>query len=1123
MAATKTMSQNDSPLPKLRLSLLGSPRVTLDDEVVFGFISSKAQALLFYVAMEEGIHARQDLAVLLWPDSTEQRSLKNLRDVLTNLRRLVGDYLDITWETVALRRDVPHWLDVEVFSEATAGQHLTADADTLTAALRLYRGDFLGSFYIGYAPEFEQWADSVREQLRLQAIKGLQTLAEHHLAAGDFATGLDVNGRLLNLEPWYEAGHRQRMRLLTLSGQRTAALRQYEECRDILASEFGIEPLSETNELADAIAAGALDPPAERPLSSPDSTSVPSAARAAPPGNLPRVLTPFFGRTEALAEIVRKVQDPNYPLVTIVGQGGVGKTRLALAAAAQVQQQHHFSDGIWFVDLAYVTLRDEDIANAVWDNLATAVAYAMQLPFRNERSLSEQLFEVLRQRHCLLILDNFEQLVDAAPFVLQLLDAAQQAQILITSRAELPLRAAWVYRLGGLPLPSAKTTTQVENAEKLVARFAALQMFAERASRRHPEFTLSSEVLPDVIAICRLVAGLPLGIELAAATLRRHSVRELVAQLERRLDLLTDTPQDVPLRQHSLQATFETSWQLLDRDARRALALCTVFRGSFAAEDAEALTGAAPGVLESLSRKSLLQAVAPRRYQMNIVLRHCALTKLATQPEDEEEIERRHGRYYTQFLHAREERMLSDPAAIQEVRAELDNVRAAWTWACRACDLTALEAGLRTLSDTYQWSGLFHAGGTTFAEAKRVVRAALDAGTRPAADAQRLLGLLVLELSFFAERLGDIEGAAAYAREAVRLGEQLDHLYMQATGSLRLAALEWRLGNLAGMRTMAEKGLALAERGGLARQQTVAHIGLGLLAMAEHDLVGALRWLNAAQRLAESYNQLRFASTIHLNLGLAQLEVGELAASMRNYERSAELHARFDDQNGAAVALLGTASILVVWGQCVRAETMLKEIRERLARNQDRYYLSIALRTLAASLLGQERYAAARRAGEEALRLARDSDFHPDVEYALLVLGEVLAAQGQMEAAREAFAQVFEVEPTWATFPVRQYARASLADLMLQQGDIAGALAEVEQILPGLEERPFNPYYRSAEVYLVCYQVLQKAGDPRARALLESASATIQRIAAMLPDDATRSSYLEKVAANRRILALSRS
>ena len=1110
------MTQLVSPLSTLRLSLLGAPRIRLDDRTVTGFISSKAEALLFYLAVEEGVHARHDLADLLWPDSAGRQSLKNLRDVLTNLRRLLGDYLEISRDTAALRRDVPYWLDVEAFSAATSGQHLTAHAEALTAALKLYRGDFLGSFYVSRAPEFEQWADSVREQMRQQAINGLQTLAEHHLAAQDFASGLDVNGRLLSIEPWYEAGHRQRMRLLALSGQRTAALRQYDICREILAMEFGIEPLPETRQLADAIAAGELAPAAEAP----GAVHVPLAAvpaRSVRPGYLPRVLTPFFGRSTTLMEIARKVQDPDYPLVTIVGQGGVGKTRLALAAAAQAQPT--FEDGAWFVDLTHVTLSDDDVARAVWDNLATAVAHAMQIPFRGARSSCEQLFEALRRRHCLIILDNFEQLVHAAPFVLQLLDAAQRVHVIVTSRAELPLRAAWNVRLEGMCLPESAEMVQVQDPEALVARYAALQLFAERATRQQPDFRLTADMLPHVVTICRLVGGLPLGIELAGALLRQYDVVELATQLGQTLDLLTSASQDVPARHHSLKATFETSWQLLSHPERRALALCTAFRGSFAAEDAALLTGTTPATLEALAAQSLLQDTEAGRYRMNVVIRRSALNKLATQPEDEHEIMQRHGRYYMRFLHERDARMMHDPAAIREVRAELDNVQAAWTWACAARDLTALAHGARTLSDTYQWSGLFHAGAVAFAEAERALRAALAESARPPA-ARHLLGLLLLERSFFIERLGDIDTAMACAQEALQLGELLDSFYLQATGLLRIAALEWRLGNLAGMRAEAERGLALAERGELSRQQTVAQIGLGLLAMAENDHARALERLNAARALAERDNLQRFASTIHLNLGLSLLEVGELAAAASHYERSAALHARFDDKNGEDVALTGMASILIAWGQYARAEAMLDEIRHRLAQNNDRYYLSLTLRLLAFTRLGRGNYGAAQETAAEALQLARDSQFHPEVAHATLLLGLALVAQGDATGARQAFAQVLDAEPTWGTQPLRQYARAGLADLLLREGDVAGALAEIEPVLPALGERPFNPYYHSAEVSVICCRVLQAARDPRAGSLLESAYAAVQRIAAATPDAATRASFLQEVPANREIVAL---
>lgn len=1100
--------------PTLQINLLGTPYVILDDNPVVGFISVKSQALLYYLAVEGGIHARLRLAALLWPDAPERRGLKNVRDVLANLRHLVGDYLEITRRTVALRPETIR-LDVREFRAVMERQNPEPDRIELTAALAHYRDDFLSGFHVEYAPEFENWASLMREQLHQQAEYLLQALAEQHLAAGNYAAGLEINHRLLGMDPGSESAHRQRMRLLALSGERTAVMRQYETLRRLLAKEYGVEPLEETQRLAKAIAAGELQPPGQRPLL-PNSTTQTSSPTA-PRSNLPRILTPLFGRADALAAVTRKVLDRRYPLVTIVGVGGVGKTRLALTIATQ--NQSHFTDGAWFVDLSHVTLYHKEIDEEIWDTIAAAIAHAMDIRLGSSSSLTEQLCDALRGRDCLIILDNFEQIVEAATLLVQLLDATREAQLIVTSRARLPLQAAWTYQLEGLPVPDSDAVTNAENPQALAERYASLQLFAERAGRQAQDFQLTDQVLPDVVAICRLVAGLPLGIELAAALLQSYAVSRLATILAENLGVLAISARDLPERHRSLQAAFETSWRLLSDPKKRALALSTVFRGSFTANAARDLTGAAPETLEALAAMSLLEITAPHRYKMNSVIRHFALVKRAEQPEDEEEILRGHGRYFMLFLRDREERLMSDPRAIHEVRVELDNVQAAWQWACETRDLSALDFGMRGLSDTGQWSGLFRTGEAAFSAAVEAVRAALAQATRPDEETQRILGMLLLELSFFRERLGRIADADDCAQEARQLGEQLDNAYLRSGAALRIAAGKWRTGNLDEMRSETLKALALAQQSGLHRFESSAQIGLGLLAIGQRDYATALDRLSVAQQLTTAHNLQRREGIIALNLGMVYLELGNTAAMEMHYRRAVELCARFDDQPGMTQALLGVALSWLAWGKYTAALPVIEECLDGLATEHDRYGMFMALYMQTFAHLGLQERDAALDAATKAVALAQDAGYHPELEQSRLVLGAVLSSHGETAAAREVFLQVLASEPTKG-IPLHEGAHIGLADMLLADGDVAGALSHVEQVLPYLEERPFSPSNFGSELHLVCHEVLHAAADPRALPLLERAHAAIQRVASTAPDEATRASYLNNVPANRYLSML---
>ena len=323
----------------LRLALLGGMQITHDGVSVIDLIYSKSQALLCYLVVTGRPHLRPALAGLLWGEMPEPDAKANLRQALAILRRVLASHLSITRQAIAFNRDSPYWLDVERFEAQASGTSAEADIQSLVEAVELYRGDFLEGFYVRQAPAFEEWTLAQRARLHELAMQALHRLAVHYGQQGQagHAAGIDYTTRLLALEPWREDAHRQLMLLLARSGQRGAALAQFETCRQVLAEELGVEPGADTVALAEAIKTGRIE-------SEPDDIGI--AAREIREIRKPvpqrQFLTALVGRAAemgALRQVWDRVVAGSGQVVLVEGEPGIGKTRLIEELLAEVASQ----------------------------------------------------------------------------------------------------------------------------------------------------------------------------------------------------------------------------------------------------------------------------------------------------------------------------------------------------------------------------------------------------------------------------------------------------------------------------------------------------------------------------------------------------------------------------------------------------------------------------------------------------------------------------------------------------------------------------------------------------------------------------------------------------------------
>jgi len=612
------------------------------------FDARSAEALLIYLASQVRPLAREPLAELLWPERSLAQALTNLRGAMHRLRQQLAPYLAVTRQSIALASDVSIQLDSHAFEAAlTTG--------TLAEAIAFYRGDFLDGFYLDGSPAFEQWMLLERERLRNLVIAAYQQLVTQATTSGQREQAIAYAERLLHLDPLHEPVHRQLMRLLAQAGQRTAALTQYATCCHLLNVELGVSPDATTTALYEQIRLGELDEvTALGP--SPDTPAFTQLVIPSSPHTLPPQPTPFIGRSAELAQIGQLLANPDCRLVTLLGVGGIGKTRLAIEAGSRLTSA--FANGVYFVALAGVG--GADFVPAV-------IAQSLGLQTTDSDPLG-QLAAHLQPRHLLLILDNFEHLLDAAATVTYLLHTAPLLKVLITSRERLYLREEWLLPITGLSLANGFGGE-------------AGQLFLHSAHQVRPSFTARGQE-QAIMAVCQQVEGMPLAIELAASWVRIMPCDEIVRQLAHNFDLLSTSVRNIPERHRSIRTLFDQSWRLLAPAEQLLLRRVSVFRGGWTLEEATDVAGATLPLLLGLVDKSMVRANEDGRFDLHEMVRQYAAEQLVTSGEADR-IHQRHYRTYLQLLRTAD-RQLRGPEAVAwfaRLEPEQDNVRAALQWA----------------------------------------------------------------------------------------------------------------------------------------------------------------------------------------------------------------------------------------------------------------------------------------------------------------------------------------------------------------------------------------------------------------------------------------------------------
>ena len=973
-----------SSVSRVSLYLLGSYHVTIDGKPITEFRSDKARALLAYLAVEsDRPHPREFLAALLWPDVPEDTARSNLRLTLHRLRKALHDtgseshLFHITRETVQARPDA-FWVDVLAFNQALARarEHPHADiehcrecAGQLARAVSLYRGSFLHGLSLRDSLLFADWVVLLRERLHRFALDALHCLAEYHRRRGELERAEIYARRQVELEPWREEGHYQLMDILARRGEFSAALRQYEACRRILAKELALTPSPRTHQLYERIL----------------------RLRASPHPNLPARPGLFVGRAEEMARMAALLTNPDCRLITVHGPPGAGKTRLALEAAAA--HAYAFLDGVHFVSLAGVEASE---------HLDTAIAQALDLPLQSTAPLRQQVIEHLKPREILLVLDNVEHLLASPPtgpspviaFLLAILEQARGVKVIVTSRHRLHLRWEWVVEVDGLPYP------QVEDRDGSERDFPALRLFTLRAQQTSPHLVPEREAAA-IARICRAVEGMPLAIELAAAAVRHASCAEIAARLEHTLDVLRASHPDLPPRHRSLRAAFEHSWRLLSQDEQEALMRLSVFRGGFSGDAAQDVAGTSPRLLASLVDKALLQRGDGNRFTMHEFVRAYAHEKLRARPPLDADTGRRHARHFARLLHEHVKalRGTSPQAALETIGRDLDNVRAAWQWAVTQGDDEVLAQAEEGLYLFFEMRGLFHEGESAFRAATDHLLARGNGAT------PHLLARCLLRQGWFCWRLGRYDRACDLLQQGLRLARENGRPEDVVFGLGPLGLTMHNMGVEAEAERCYQEGLTLARAIGdeHATLRMLYRLGLLYYSLDRHE--EAKSHFAEALALARAIGDER---AIAFGLGYLGLVYGDLGAHERARSCCEEGLARcqaLGDAYGIGLCHTYLGRVLARAGAHAEAEAHLRSGITQFRKVGDDHGLAYALEQLGELHCRQRAYARARECYRESLDLYRKVGSRGGTLRLLGLLGYVTFRQGNHHEARRVLRQ----------------------------------------------------------------------------------------------------------------------
>lgn len=705
-----------------------------------------------------------------------------------------------------------------------------------------------------------------------------------------------------------------------------------------------------------------------------------SAPQAASRVRLPPLPTPLIGRRHEVDELGVLLRHPHCRMLTLVGPGGIGKTRLAIETASQCQPA--FADGIYFVPLAPVTA-----SRLMIPVIADSIGFTF--PAESSVDTKTQLLNYLGEKQILLVLDNLEQLLhdDAvAALLAELLACTTNVKLLVTSREAMGLQSESVFEVQGLPVPE---NTDLEGT--------SVELFLQRARRADVNFNATTEDYPAIVRICRLVDGMPLGIELAAAWVRTLSCEEIAGEIERGLDFLSLSAKDLPLRHRSMRAVFDHSWKLLPEDEQNVLLRLSVFLGGFTRDAAQKVAEATLPVLSALVTKSLVRRSGTSRYDLHELIRQYAFEQLAGQTRVRKETQARHGRYFLTFL-AQEDARLRGSAqreSIASLTTDIDNIRGAQEWALTSREFSLIESTLRAYLILFDTMGWVQEALDTLGR----IKDALEAKPSLSRMEQVALAHVLTTCSLFAYRAAQMEQANVMLNRSLQILRPLDEPRVMVEALTFLGIITLTAGNFSGAVELFKEGLQIARDIGDQWYEALCLTEVVAVSMFMGDSSNAHEQFQSAVDAWRRTGDQRLTAFGLNFLSLGAIALGKYEEAQAALEESIEINSAVGDRWGLGISYRGLGLVAQARGDHSLTMDSLQKSLQIFTEFGSHWDVARVLSDLGQSAFALGNESEAEGFWREALRLSMESRGILTTLDALVGLASLFAQRGEHENA----------------------------------------------------------------------------------------------------------------------------